>query len=50
MPMTYSIRALRDVMIKGFTLLQVAPDLTILILLAVGTLALAALSLRREIA
>jgi ABC-2 type transport system permease protein len=50
MPMTYGIRALRDVMIKGFGILEVAPDLTILILLAVGTLALATLSLQREAA
>jgi ABC-2 type transport system permease protein len=50
MPMTYGIRALRDVMIKGFSLLEIAPDLTILTILALATLALAALSLRREIA
>jgi len=50
MPMTYGIRALRDVMVKGFGLLAIAPDLTILACLAVGTLVLAALSLRREIA
>lgn len=50
MPMTYGIRALRDVMIKGFDIVKVAPDLTILILLGVAMLALAALSLQREIA
>jgi ABC-2 type transport system permease protein len=50
MPMTYGIRALRDVMIKGFGIIQVAPDLLIMLGLAVITLALAAVSLRREIA
>lgn len=50
MPMTYGIRALRDVMIKGFDIVQVAPDLTVLVLLGVAMLALAALSLQREIA
>jgi len=50
MPMTYGIRALRDVMVKGLSVVQIAPDLTILVALAAGTLLLAAVSLRREIA
>lgn len=50
MPMTYGVRALNDVMIKGFSIVQIAPDLTILTLIAMATLFLAAISLRREIA
>ncbi len=50
MPMTYAVRALRDVMIKGMGLAQIAPDLLILLALGVAMLLLAAGSLRREIA
>lgn len=50
MPMTYGIRALRDVMIRGFSVTQVAPDLLVMLGLAVVMLALAAASLRREVA
>lgn len=50
MPLTYATNALRDVMIKGFGLLEIAPNLLILLVLGVATLALAAASLRREIA
>ncbi len=50
MPMTYGIRALRDVMVKGFGFTQILPDVGILTVLAAATLVLAALSLRREIA
>ena len=50
MPLTYALRALRDVMIKGFGLLAIAPDLLLLVGLAVVMLVLGAVSLRREIA
>ena len=50
MPLTYATNALRDVMVKGFGLVQIAPNLVILIGLGAATLALAAASLRREIA
>jgi ABC-2 type transport system permease protein len=50
MPLTYATNALRDVMIKGFGLLEIAPNLIILLVIGIVTLALAAASLRREIA
>jgi ABC-2 type transport system permease protein len=50
MPLTYGLRALRDVMVKGFGVMQIAPDVTLLVILGIVMLVLAAGSLRREIA
>ena len=40
MPLTYSNRALRDVMIKGESLIDVAGDLGVIVLFAVLVIAL----------
>ena len=50
MPLTYAVNALRDVMIKGYDLAQIAPQLIVLVALGVALLLLATASLRREIA
>lgn len=48
MPLTYANRAMIDVMIRGFGLREVAPDLAILLGFAVLALALSATTLRRQ--
>ena len=50
LPLTYANEALRDVMIKGRGLGEIAPLLGVLILFGVGMLALAAATIRREVA
>lgn len=48
MPLTYANRAMTDVMIRGYGLSEVAPDLVILLVFAVGALVLSATTLRRQ--
>jgi len=50
MPLTYANRALRDVMLKGWGLTQIWPNLLILLGFAVSIIALGALVMRREVA
>jgi len=50
MPLTYANRALRDVMLKGWGLAEIWPDLLILTGFAVLFIALGALLTRREVA
>jgi ABC-2 type transport system permease protein len=50
MPLTYANRALRDVMLKGWGLAEIWPDLLILVGFAVAIVALGALTTRREVA
>ena len=50
MPLTYAVNALRDVMIKGYDLVQIAPQLIILICWALPCCFWRQCSLRREIA
>ncbi|MFQ5946366.1 MAG: ABC transporter permease [Anaerolineae bacterium] len=48
MPLTYANRAMTDVMIRGFGLADVAADLGVLLLFALGALVVSALTLRRQ--
>ena len=50
MPITYANRALRDVMLKGWGLAEIWPNLLILLGLAALLIGLAALTMRREVA
>jgi ABC-2 type transport system permease protein len=50
MPLTYVNRALRDVMLKGWGLAEIWPDLLILLGFATLLIALGALTMRREVA
>ncbi len=50
MPLTYANRALRDVMLKGWGLAEIWPNLLILLGFIVVVVALGALTLRREVA
>ncbi len=50
LPVTYAADALRGVMVKGFTLAQVMPDMIILIAFALLMLALSIVMFKREIA
>jgi len=50
MPITYANRALRDVMLKGWGLAEIWPNLVILTGYAVLLIALGALTMRREVA
>lgn len=50
MPTTYANRALRDVMLKGWGLADIWPNLAVLVGLAVLLIALGALTMRREVA
>jgi len=50
MPLTYANRALRDVMLKGWGLAEIWPNLLILSGFAVLFIALGALLTRREVA
>ncbi len=50
MPLTYANRALRDVMLKGWGLAEIWPNLAILVGLAALLIALGALTMRREVA
>ena len=50
MPITYANRALRDVMLKGWGLAEIWPDLAILAAFAAVLIALGALTMRREVA
>jgi len=50
LPMTYAADALRGVMVKGFTLAQVMPDMIILLAFALFMLALSIVMFKREIA
>jgi ABC-2 type transport system permease protein len=49
MPLTYANNALRDVMIKGFGLVEVWTQLAMMGVLAVAMLILAAMTIRREV-
>ncbi len=48
MPLTYANRAMTDVMIRGFGLADIAVDLGVLLLFAIGALVVSALTLRRQ--
>jgi ABC-2 type transport system permease protein len=48
MPLTYANQAVKDVMIRGYGLSEVALDLAILLAFAVGALILSATTLRRQ--
>ena len=50
LPVTYAADALRGVMVKGFTLAQVMPDMIILLAFALFMLVLSILMFKREIA
>jgi ABC-2 type transport system permease protein len=50
MPLYYANRALRDVMLKGWGLVEIWPNLAVLIGLATGLIVLSALMMRREVA
>jgi ABC-2 type transport system permease protein len=50
MPLTYANRALRDVMLKGWGLADIWPNLVVLVGLAALLITLAALTMRREVA
>ncbi|MFA5929860.1 MAG: ABC transporter permease [Candidatus Micrarchaeia archaeon] len=50
LPVTYAADALRGVMVKGFTLAQVMPDMIILLAFALLMLALSIMMFKREIA
>lgn len=50
LPVTYAADALRGVMVKGFTLYQVMPDLLAMIAFGALTLALSILLFKRELA
>lgn len=50
MPITYANRALRDVMLKGWGLAEIWPNLLILVGIAALLIALGALTMRREVA
>jgi ABC-2 type transport system permease protein len=50
MPITYANRALRDVMLKGWGLPEIWPDLALLAGFAVVLIVLGALTMRREVA
>ena len=50
LPVTYAADALRGVMVKGFTLAQVMPDMLVLIAFALLMLALSIMMFKREIA
>ena len=50
LPVTYAADALRGVMVKGFTLAQVMPDMIVLLAFALLMLALSILMFKREIA
>jgi len=49
LPVTYAADALRGVMVKGFTLYQVMPDLLAMIAFGALTLALSVLLFKREL-
>jgi ABC-2 type transport system permease protein len=49
MPLTYANRALRDVMLKGWGLAEIWPNLVILLGLAALLIVLGALTMRREV-
>jgi ABC-2 type transport system permease protein len=49
LPITYAADALRGVMIKGFVLSQVVPDITFLAGFAIFTLALSVMLFKREL-
>ena len=50
MPLTYANRALRDVMLKGWGLAEIWPNLLILLIFALIIIGLGALTVRREVA
>ncbi len=50
MPITYANRALRDVMLRGWGLAEIWPDVALLVAYAVVLIALGALTMRREVA
>ena len=50
LPLTYAADALRGVMVKGFTLAQVMPDMIILLAFALLMLALSIMMFKRELA
>jgi ABC-2 type transport system permease protein len=50
MPITYANRALRDVMLKGWGLAEIWPNLLILVGIAALLIVLGALTMRREVA
>ncbi len=50
MPMTYATEALTNIMVRGFGVVEILPQLGVLALFAVALVALAGLTLRREIA
>jgi ABC-2 type transport system permease protein len=50
MPITYANRALRDVMLKGWGLAEIWPDVALLVGFAVVLIVLGALTMRREVA
>jgi len=50
MPLTYANRALRDVMLKGWGLAEIWPNLLILLAIALIIIGLGALTVRREVA
>ena len=50
MPITYANRALRDVMLKGWGLADIWPNLAVLVGFAVLLIALGALTMWREVA
>ena len=50
MPITYANRALRDVMLKGWGLAGIWPNLMVLLGFAALLVALGALTMRKEIA
>ncbi len=49
LPITYAADALRGVMVKGFTLYQIMPDLIVLIVFGVATITLSLLLFKREL-
>jgi ABC-2 type transport system permease protein len=50
MPLTYANRALRDVMLKGWGLAEIWPNLLILLAIALIIIGLGVLTMRREVA
>ena len=48
MPLTYANQAVKDVMIRGYSLSEVAFELFVLLLFAIGALILSATTLRRQ--
>ena len=50
MPLTYANRALRDIMLKGWGLVEIWPNLLILLAFALIIIGLGALTMRREVA